>query len=57
MKCLEVDDMRIALAFIVVILGANIGLSFINKFQEINDNRLDKYCQIDPSYCKDFTTK
>ena len=48
----EVDDMRIALAFIVVILGANIGLSVVNKFQEIQDNRLDKYCQIDPSYCQ-----
>ena len=34
--------MRIALAFIVVILGANIGLSVVNKFQEIQDNRLDK---------------
>jgi|TARA_B100002019_G_scaffold44399_1_gene37239 hypothetical protein len=52
MKCLEVDDMRIALAFIVVILGANIGLSVVNKFQEIQDKRLDKYCQIDPSYCQ-----
>ena len=43
--------MRIALAFIVVILGANIGLSVVNKFQEIQDVKLERLCNIDESYC------
>tara|TARA_B100000073_G_scaffold122271_1_gene99555 strand:- start:9820 stop:9960 length:141 start_codon:yes stop_codon:yes gene_type:complete len=43
--------MRIALAAIVVIIGVNIGLSAINKVQDIQEERLNKYCQIDPSYC------
>ena len=43
--------MRIALAFIVVILGANIGLSVVNKFQEIQDAKMERLCNIDESYC------
>jgi len=43
--------MRIALAFIVVILGANIGLSVVNKFQEIQDTKLERLCNIDESFC------
>ena len=44
--------MRIALAAIVILIGVNVGLSTINKMQDINDQKMDKICQIDPSYCK-----
>ena len=42
--------MRIILAAIVVIVGANIGLNAINSVSNIQDAKLQKYCQVDPDF-------
>lgn len=46
--------MRIILAAIVIIIGANIGISAIDKMKDIQDNRMDKFCQLDPSFCENL---
>ena len=43
--------MRIILAAFVVIVTANIGINLISKVSEIQDNKMAKFCKIDPSYC------
>ena len=45
--------MRIFLAALVVIIGANIGLSAINYVSDLQDAKMQKLCKIDSSYCKD----
>ena len=51
--------MRIALAAIVVIIGANIGISAINKVTQFQDARMTRLCESvsDYSYsemCEDY---
>lgn len=43
--------MRIILAAFVIIVTANIGISLIGKVSEIQDNKMEQFCRIDPSYC------
>ncbi|ADO97991.1 hypothetical protein SSSM5_079 [Synechococcus phage S-SSM5] len=43
--------MRIFLSCLVVIIGANIGLSLINSFQDMQDDKMQKLCKIDSNYC------
>ena len=43
--------MRIALAFIIVLIGANIGITAMNKVQSIQDKKMDRLCKIDPDLC------
>tara|TARA_Y100000287_G_scaffold58104_1_gene45597 strand:+ start:36 stop:176 length:141 start_codon:yes stop_codon:yes gene_type:complete len=43
--------MRIALLAVVVLVGANIGLTIINKMTEIQDAKMERLCNIDESYC------
>tara|TARA_B100002019_G_scaffold130909_1_gene112468 strand:- start:1032 stop:1184 length:153 start_codon:yes stop_codon:yes gene_type:complete len=43
--------MRIALAFIIVLIGANIGITAMNKIQSIQDQKMDRLCKIDPDLC------
>ena len=45
--------MKIFLAALVVIIGANIGLSAINYVSELQDARMQKLCKIDSSYCQE----
>ena len=42
--------MRLILAAIVVIIGANIGLNAINSVSNLQDAKLQKYCQVDPDF-------
>ena len=44
--------MRIALSLIVVIVGVTLGNSIIQNFSELQDQRQDQFCQVDPSYCQ-----
>ena len=41
--------MRVAFAFIVVIIGANIGINAINSVSKIQDEKLQRLCTIDPT--------
>ena len=43
--------MRIALAVIIVLIGANIGITAMNKVQSIQDQKMDRLCKIDPDLC------
>jgi len=43
--------MRICLAAIVIIITANIGLLAINKVQDLQDQRMQKLCKVDATYC------
>ena len=43
--------MRICLALIVVIIGSQIGLAAINKVQDLQDQRMQKLCKVDATYC------
>ena len=45
--------MRIFLAALVVIIGANIVLSAINNISDIQDAKMQRLCKIDKSYCKE----
>jgi len=45
--------MRLFLAALVIIIGANIGVSVINYVSELQDAKLQKLCKIDNSYCKE----
>jgi len=52
--------MRIFLAAIVIVIGANIGINAINSVSKMQDDKLSRFCQQIPqgaSYdemCKDF---
>mgnify|MGYP004290463091 FL=1 len=46
--------MRIALAFIIVLIGANIGITAMNKVQSIQDQKMDRLCKIDPDLCNNM---
>jgi hypothetical protein len=52
--------MRIFLAAIVVIIGANIGITAINSFTKIQDAKLQRLCESVPrgagydETCKDY---
>jgi len=41
--------MRIVLTAIVVIIGANIGISGINAITKMQDARMLKLCKVDPT--------
>jgi len=48
--------MRIFLAAIVIIIGANIGINAINSVSKMQDAKLQRLCKIDPtivSNCKE----
>ena len=48
--------MRIVLTAIVIIIGANIGISGINAVSKMQDEKLQRLCKIDPtivSNCKE----
>ena len=45
--------MRIFLAALVIIIGANIGLSAINNISNIQDAKMQRLCKIDKSYCQE----
>ena len=48
--------MRIVLTAIVIIIGANIGISGINAVSKMQDAKLQRLCKIDPtivSNCKE----
>jgi hypothetical protein len=45
--------MRIFLAAIVIIIGANIGLSAIKNISDIQDAKMQRLCKIDSSYCQE----
>jgi hypothetical protein len=45
--------MRIFLAALVIIIGANIGMSVINNISDIQDAKMQRLCKIDKSYCQD----
>ena len=48
--------MRLFLAAIVIIVGANIGLNAINSISNIQDAKLQRLCQIDPDISTDCPT-
>ena len=48
--------MRLILAAIVIIVGANIGLNAINAVSNIQDAKLQRLCKIDPSISTDCPT-
>ena len=41
--------MRIVLAAIVIIIGANIGIDAINSVSKMQDVRMLKLCKVDPT--------
>ena len=41
--------MRIVLTAIVIIIGANIGISGINAVSKMQDAKLQRLCKIDPT--------
>ena len=41
--------MRLFLVALVIIIGANIGVTAINSFSEMQDKRLQQLCKYDPS--------
>ena len=41
--------MRIFLAAIVIIIGANIGINAINSVSKMQDAKLQRLCEIDPT--------
>ena len=43
--------MRLVLVAFVVLVTVNIGHNVIQKQYELQEQRLDKYCEIDESYC------
>jgi hypothetical protein len=43
--------MRLVLSAIVIFVAVNVGLSAIDSMQKIQQQKLDQYCQIDPSIC------
>jgi len=44
--------MRYILMIFVIFIGAQIGLNAINSLKEIQNEKLDQICKIDPSYCQ-----
>ena len=52
--------MRIALTFLIIIVGANLGINAINMVSEMQDAKMTRFCKSVPvgaSYdemCKDF---
>ena len=45
--------MRIFLAAIVIIIGANIGVLAIDRVSEYQDAKMQRLCKIDSSYCQE----
>jgi hypothetical protein len=45
--------MRLFLAALVIIIGANIGLNAINNVKQMQDNKIQKYCMVDPTFHPD----
>ena len=43
--------MRLMLVGIVVLIGVNIGHNVIQKQYEYQEQKLEKWCEIDKSYC------
>ena len=43
--------MRLFLVAIVVLIGVNIGHDVIQKQYELQEQKLEKYCEVDQSYC------
>ncbi len=44
--------MRIVLVLGVLAFGAVIGTNLINSVDQIQQDKMDQICQIDPSYCQ-----
>ena len=43
--------MRIILLAIVVIIGTNLAISSINVVDEVQQEKMQQLCKIDPDYC------
>ena len=43
--------MRFILIAIVIVVGANIGINAINSVKQIQEDKLDRLCKIDSSFC------
>jgi hypothetical protein len=48
--------MRLILATIIIIIGANIGINAINSISKLQDAKLQRLCQIDPTISTDCST-
>lgn len=46
--------MRIILAAFIIFIAAHIGINAIDSMKDIQDKRMDKFCQLDPSFCEDL---
>ena len=42
--------MRTILVIFFLIIGANIGINLIEKVSEIQDNKMEQFCKVDPSH-------
>jgi len=43
--------MRFILVAIVIVVGVNIGINAINSVKQIQEDKLDRLCKIDSSFC------
>ena len=43
--------MRFILIGVVIVVGANIGINAINSVKQIQEDKLDRLCKIDYSFC------
>ena len=43
--------MRFFLIGVVIVVGANIGINAINSVKQIQEDKLDRLCKIDYSFC------
>ena len=43
--------MRFFLIAVVLVVGVNLGLNAINSVKQIQENKLDRLCKIDSSFC------
>ena len=43
--------MRFILVAVVLVVGVNLGLNAINSVKQIQEDKLDRLCKIDYSFC------
>ena len=43
--------MRFFLIAVVLVVGANLGINAINSVKQIQEDKLDRLCKIDSSFC------
>ncbi len=43
--------MRFILIAVVLVVGANLGINAINSVKQIQEDKLDRLCKIDSSFC------